>query len=399
MGATESHRRWIPIVILALLGGCGAKSPLEVDGVVGPVTHAPRDAGLRDGPVIPPTSALDLLFMVDNSNAMIEEQASLAAELPRFVAMVTTGDLDGDGRPDLRPFETVQMGVITPDMGTGGFRVPTCRNPDFGDDGRLRTRGRTDLGCVEAYPTFLSFGPGADPLAFATDVACVATVGTDGCGFEQPLEAVLKALSPRAPTSWTAAGYVPPAFFRGTSGHADGANLGFVRDDSVLAIVLLTDEADCSASDPDLFNPVSATYGTTDLNLRCFAHGEALHPVARFVDGLLPLRRHPSRLVFVSIAGVPVDLVPAAGEPIDWELLVSDDPARRDDRMGERVDPSTGNRLLPSCAVPGRGIAFPPVRTLQVARELEARGARVSVQSICQASFGIAVETILRSAN
>ncbi|HEV3485648.1 MAG TPA: hypothetical protein VG106_09590, partial [Vicinamibacterales bacterium] len=53
--------------------------------------------------------------------------------------------------------------------------------------------------------------------------------GTGGCGFEQQLEAVLKALSPASPTAWTAAGYVAPTFFAGSTGHALGANAGFVR--------------------------------------------------------------------------------------------------------------------------------------------------------------------------
>ena len=50
-------------------------------------------------------------------------------------------------------------------------------------------------------------------------------------------------------------------------------------------IVVFTDEEDCSTRDPELFTPSSATYGATDLNLRCFAHADAaMHPISRFVD-------------------------------------------------------------------------------------------------------------------
>ncbi|MCZ7685533.1 MAG: hypothetical protein M5U28_44845 [Sandaracinaceae bacterium] len=137
--------------------------------------------------------------MVDNSNSMAEEQASLAAQLPRIVTALATGDIDGDGTPESAPVDDLHLGVVTSDMGVGGFIVPTCARGDFGDDGILRTQGRTDIaGCMATYPSFLEFRPGsgADPADVAADFACVATVGTGGCGFEQQLEAVLKAATP-----------------------------------------------------------------------------------------------------------------------------------------------------------------------------------------------------------
>lgn len=362
------------------------------------------DSGVDAGTPSRGGGELDLLFMVDNSNSMVEEQLSLTAEFPRLVNVLVTGDFEGDGSTtgpnDFAPFD-LNVGIITSDMGTGGYTVPTCTDSNVGDDGILRRTGRTDLGCAATYPAFLNFRPGTgmDPAAFADEVTCVALVGTGGCGFEQPLDAVLKALSPSAATSWTAPGYAPPIFFRGTFGHGDGPNAGFVRDGSVLTIVPLTDENDCSALDPDIFNPTSPAYGGTDLNLRCFAHDSALHPLARYVDGLAQLRATPSRLVYAPIVGIPVDLVAAPGASPDYDALVSADPALRDDRMEERVDPATGRRLLPSCDVTGRGVAFPPIRLVEVARGLEARGAQVTVQSICQSSYRSAItEIILRSA-
>ncbi|MBX3272449.1 MAG: hypothetical protein KF729_19475 [Sandaracinaceae bacterium] len=346
---------------------------------------------------------VDLLFMVDNSNSMAEEQASLTAEFPRLINILATGDFDqdgnNDGEDDFEPVVDLNVGVINSDMGVGGFTVPTCARADFGDDGILQTRGRTDImGCMATYPNVLNFRPasGGDPAGFARDVACVATLGTGGCGFEQQLDAILKAVSPSAATTWTAAGFNPPRFFRDTFGHADGANNGFVRDDSVLAIIPLTDEEDCSALNPEIYNPSSATYGGTDLNLRCFAYPETLHPVSRYVDGLLQLRTRPGLLIYAPIVGIPVDLTPAAGARPDWDRLVSDNFDLRDDRMEERVDPSMPSRLVPSCNVPGRGIAFPPVRIVQVARGLEARGAGVTVQSICQDSFRGALGEVIR---
>jgi len=385
--------------------GLRATAPVTIpvvraDGGTGPSP----DAGAPDaGPPAGPTDELDLLFMVDNSNSMSEEQESLSAELPRLVRILASGDFDEDGSTggpsDFAPFD-MHVGVVTSDMGTGGATVPTCARSDFGDDGVLRSQGRTDItGCMAVYPMFLDFDPsdGRDPNAFATDMACVATTGTGGCGFEQQLEAILKALSPSAPQSWTAPGYTAPTFFRNTFGHGDTNNDGFVRDDSVLAIIPVTDEEDCSARDADLFNPSSPTYGATDLNLRCFAHSEeALHPIARFVDGIMQLRRSRNRVVYAPIAGVPVDLAPSGGAAPAWDIMVSEDPAVRDDRMEERVDPAMPNRLQPSCNVPGRGVAFPPVRIARVGRGLEAAGANVTIQSICQESFRGPLTEIIR---
>ncbi|HJL29556.1 MAG TPA: hypothetical protein RMI62_10820, partial [Polyangiaceae bacterium LLY-WYZ-15_(1-7)] len=214
---------------------------------------------------------VDLLFMVDNSNSMSEEQVALSNELPRLVRVLASGDADEDGTQDFPPVRSLQIGVVSSDMGTGGFLVPTCSESSFGDDGVLRTEGNVARpGCMATYPSFLSFRPadGGDPSAFASDVTCVAAMGTNGCGFEQQLESILKAVTPSTSSI---------TFGMGTVGHADGANAGFIRDNSLLTIINVTDEDDCSAADPDLFNPSSTAY-TGDLNLRCFQYPEAVHP-------------------------------------------------------------------------------------------------------------------------
>ncbi|MFK7984589.1 MAG: hypothetical protein AB8I08_01075 [Sandaracinaceae bacterium] len=401
-----SHRRSFrisPAVVLAMVAvpalatGC-----LERQGrPVAPCTNVTIGQAIQVNNV----DKVDLLFMVDNSNSMTEEQASLAIEFPRMINILASGDFDQDGsldgEDDFEPVRDLNVGVITSDMGTGGHTVPTCARSDFGDDGVLRTQGRTDIsGCMATYPMFLNFRPadGGSATDFASDVACVANTGTGGCGFEQQLEAILKAGSPTAPTSWTAADYSPPnpGFFRNTFGHGDMANNGFFRENAVLALIPVTDEEDCSAANTDLFNPASMAFGATDLNLRCFVHSaEALHPISRYVEGFINLRSREGLLIYAPIVGIPVDLVAPAGSSPDYDRLVG--PAgTRDERMEERVDPAMPTRLVPSCNVPGRGQAFPPVRMVRVAQELEARGAGVTVQSICQESFQGALTEIIR---
>ncbi|MGE0787871.1 MAG: hypothetical protein AB7S26_19510 [Sandaracinaceae bacterium] len=341
------------------------------------------------------TAELDLLILMDSSSGFVEEQVSFVREVPALMDALGE-DADGDGRPD---FTSVHVGVITADMGSGGFTVPTCENRDFGDDGRLRTLGNLTIeGCVESYPSFVDYAPsgGPAPAAVPQALECVARVGAGGCGWEQPLEAILKALSPGEPRGYTARGYVAPSFFMNATGHGDGANDGFLRDRSVLGIVLLTDEDDCSARDPDLYNLNSATY-SADPNIRCFIHEpQALHTVERYVDGYAQLRRAPGRVAFVPIVGVPLDLAPSGTDRADFAPLTSDDPAVRDDRLEPRVDPASPDRLVTSCDEPDTGVALPPVRILRVAEGLAREGARVSVASVCQTDLGGTREVIVR---
>jgi hypothetical protein len=338
---------------------------------------------------------VDLLFMVDNSNSMAEEQESLTEQLPRLVRILASGDRNGDGQLDFTPVRSLHIGIVSSDMGTAGFNVPTCTGGTFGarfgDDGVLLNRSR----CSGTFPRIFEFMRGGDADAFARDVACVATLGTGGCGFEQQLEAVLKALSPSTPQPWTIDGYVPPVFFDNTYGHADRENRGFVRENSALAIILLSDEEDCSAADPDVYNPMSPRYGGTDPNLRCFMFPTVAHPVERYVrgvdgrSGLLGLRRNPNLLIFAGIVGVPVESVPDP-ENVDYDAIL------RHPLMQEEIDPTMPTRLRPSCNVPRRGIAFPPRRIVEVAKGIQAAGGQATIQSICQADYSGALTAIIK---
>jgi len=359
-----------------VVGGTG-----PTDGGVG-FDVTPRDGrgGADTNPVCPDSPGdVDLLFMIDNSNSMSEEQTSLAMQLPRLVRTLASGDLDLDGLPEFRPVRSLQVGVVTSDMGTGGFVVPTCTAPETGDDGILRTRGDTARsGCMGSYPRFLSFSPGTDPDAFATDVGCLARQGTGGCAFEQQLDAVLKAVTPSDSAI---------RFANGTRGRGDRDNDGFVRPGALLAVVVVTDEEDCSASDPGLFDPDSSTY-TSAMTLRCFSYpgDPPLYPIDRYVDGLLAVKGDPRLLVYGVIAGIPTELV---GTSTDYDAILSHPD------MEEVVDPGMAMRLRPSCNVPGRGLAFPPRRIVRVGQGLEARGVSTTMRSICQADFTPAIDAIL----
>jgi hypothetical protein len=321
------------------------------------------------------SSGVDLLFVIDNSRSMLETQARLSIVIPDFVRMlIEPPDLDGDAEPDWEPVVDLRVGVITPDLGAGPRMPPSCS--EYGDDGRLRTSSANE-DCAEAYPPVLRFASDT-PSSRLSDLSCVLQTGGDGCGFEQPLEAWLKALSPRAPASYTLSSYVPPRFLSG-EGHGDGAHAGFVRNDTLLAVVVVTDEDDCSALDLELFDLDSIRYGG-DLNLRCSSFPEALFPVERYVEGLLALRaRRPDLVAFSVIAGIPVETATELPDTSDFQAMLEDP------RMQQRPDPMTPGRLLASCSTLEGSLALPPRRLVRVAAGLGA--GRATVQSICEPDF------------
>ena len=358
---------------------------------IGPFDGGRRDAAGRDVGPPPCIRDVDWLMLVDTSASMVQEQAKLAAEIPELVRALATGDLNGDGTPEFAPVDSLHLGVITPDMGTGEIVAPSC--DATGDDGILRRDSGGGSGCPASYPSrIFDFDPSTDDAtAFATDFTCVAQAGTGGCGFEQQLEATLKALSPAARTDWVSSTYAPPTFRGGTSGHGDGANDGFVRAGSLLAVTIFTDEDDCSATDYGIFDSSDPRYEGVGLNLRCGTIDEALHPLGRYVDGLLQLREDPRLLVFGVVTGVPVDLIGLDSEAEYAEMLA-------DPRMAVMPDPAMPMRLAPSCvAGDGSGEAYPARRLVGVARDLIHEGARTRVGSICAASYRSDISAMARA--
>ncbi len=144
---------------------------------------------------------MDILFVVDNSGSMSEEQANLAKNFPGFAKVLNEYKTPSGMLLDYH------VGVVTTDVTSHAS----------GDSGQLR-QTKT---CPAAHE-YLS----RDDAAVETTLACLAKVGTLGDTTEQPLAAVQLALSSTLKT---------------------GVNAGFRRDDAVLAIVILTDEEDQSA--------------------------------------------------------------------------------------------------------------------------------------------------------
>jgi hypothetical protein len=172
-----------------------------------------------DPPATQRCTQMDILFVIDDSGSMAEEQTNLASNFPAFAGILNDYLVEGTLPLDYRVAITttgVTASYVQVIPGIPQFGIPEQRIPGSqqGDDGAFRQRcnmsrtwlERTDNDMVQTF-------------------ACAANVGTNGPGLEMPLYASELALSARI---------------------ADGRNAGFLRDDALLAVVYLTDEDDCS---------------------------------------------------------------------------------------------------------------------------------------------------------
>jgi hypothetical protein len=280
---------------VALLAGCP-------DREVSKVVPSQDKAELKDIPV-EVNRKVDILFVVDNSSSMREEQTNLSQNFPRFIEALS--QIEG-GLPD------VHIGVISTDLGAGNFPgASDCQTNDGeGEDGYLIVRsecaGRLTTG--DNFLTAVQVGDQLEGTNFtggtvadlSATFQCMAELGDDGCGFEQPLEATRRAL--------------------------DGRNEGFLRPEAFLAIVILTDEDDCSANDDEsLFATNNDSLGPRT-SFRCFEYGitcdesgratgprtncksnesgEYLQPIQQYIEDIKALKADPKQVIVAGIIGL-----------------------------------------------------------------------------------------------
>jgi hypothetical protein len=181
-------------------------------------SEGPRfDVPVEDVPVDRPCREVDLLFVIDNSGSMADEQANLIASFPGFI----------DGiEHTLGPQTSYHVGVVTTDLNL--YNDLSCQQI-----GALTTKTGGDMSSASEC------GPYADGARFMTThddladtFACAAQVGIDGNGLERPMDALEAALHGHPPE--TAA-----------------CNDGFLRSDALLVLVLITYEEDEGDSQGD----------------------------------------------------------------------------------------------------------------------------------------------------
>ncbi|HVK89394.1 MAG TPA: vWA domain-containing protein [Kofleriaceae bacterium] len=259
---------------------------------------------------------VDILFVIDNSGSMADKQANLAANFPNFINVLNT--IQG-GLPD------VHIGVVNSDMGVDSTNdapasaISGCSGA--GSNGDLQTSGATITG---KFISDIKQSDGTRSKNYTGDLATVfgqmAKVGAGGCGFEQHLEAMKRALN------------------------NNPVNAGFLRQEAFLAVIFIADEDDCSASSAQMFGPDSPSLGPlqsfrcTRFGVKCDTGGstpdqmnnvgtkdqcysredsqllEKVQNYVTFLKGLKP--DDPKKVIVAGIMGVPEPVQVALETPL-----------------------------------------------------------------------------------
>lgn len=235
---------------------------------------------------------IDMLFMIDNSISMADKQVILQKAVPKLVERLvtprcvdsatklpTTGNFPGCAaadEPEFPPIKDIHLGVITSSLGAHGGETCSETSPNFkpdqNDKGRLvgPLRGVTNHEGLD----FLWWNPDTDTADQADSStlisefsAQVVAAGETGCGYEANLEAWYRFLvDPQPPDTVKREGnftVVEACPQEGADCGAGGICIGgfcsdktvlaqrqaFLRGDSLVAVVMLTDENDCSIRD------------------------------------------------------------------------------------------------------------------------------------------------------
>ncbi|HLV66382.1 MAG TPA: hypothetical protein VKY73_11250 [Polyangiaceae bacterium] len=230
---------------------------------------------------------IDLLFMIDNSISMADKQEILRDAVPVLVERLIAPacvDANGNptggnatngqcaqGEPEFSPIQDIHIGIVTSSIGDNGgdtclprIQPPNDTNPNYSEDDQAHLLGTEGLRPVP-LPSwnrmgFLAWDPdtqrprnnppgitqrGQFISAFQEQIA---QTGEEGCGYEASLESWYRFLiDPEPPVA------VTQVNGESTPGMVDQVILeqraAFLRHDSLVAIVMLTDENDCSIVD------------------------------------------------------------------------------------------------------------------------------------------------------
>ena len=207
---------------------------------------------------------VDLLFVIDNSGSMADEQINLVNSFPEFVSAMQAQLVDT---------ESYHVGVVTSD--SNQYNGGGCQTY-----GALVTKtGGVDSSNATCTP----YASGKNFMSEADDLgarfACAGQVGTGGDGNEQPMMTMVAAVQPGI--------------------NAPGAcNDGFVRDDALLVVVVITDEEDdhevqaclqqpqsgSPGEPPDWFNGLVAAKGGVETNIVVLALVGPIQPPCPVLD-------------------------------------------------------------------------------------------------------------------
>jgi hypothetical protein len=217
--------------------------PVEYDSIVIDGTSFPIAAN-KD---------VDILFVIDNSGSMGEEQATLAANFQSFIEVLERPEVDANYRIGITTTDNGNPWCGTTSPEGGALRMTSCRSrpTEFRFEGAEPVDALQEA-CldicpeewanIEIQPSLVDGEDEARPRPWLESIEgktnlpeglstvqafqCMGPQGIDGCGFESHLESMWKAL-------------------RRSETDTDPAH-GFMREGAILSVVHVTDEEDCS---------------------------------------------------------------------------------------------------------------------------------------------------------
>jgi hypothetical protein len=204
----------------------------------------------------PKCEKIDMLFVIDNSGSMGQEQTNLIQNFPQFISVLNASGLD------YRVAVTTTAREYSYTMATPIGNIP-ANTGSGGENGTMIKPGNCNMA-----QRWIDKSDPDPPMTFS----CVANVGTGGSGDEMPLGAMRDAFEDRM---------------------MDGTNMGFRRDNSLLGVVFLTDEEDCSYE----------AAASLPLGQSLCDPNPMMEPPANYVAFLDQYTGHRSRWAAAAIAG------------------------------------------------------------------------------------------------
>ena len=238
---------------------------------------------------------IDLLFMIDNSISMADKQAILAEAVPLLVQRLITpicvracaaadnctpaqekdgiptmGNADANGQcaqgsPEFNPIKDIHVGVITSSLGSHGAAggKDVCVSAEDNDHAHLLGSIRpANVPPLQPYDAngFLKWdvtkpakytpvGESNGEAFTAKFTEMVKSSGEHGCGYEASLEAWYRFLIDPEPPGTVTVAANSQAVVENVDATVLAQRAAFLRPDSLVAIVMLTDENDCSIVD------------------------------------------------------------------------------------------------------------------------------------------------------
>ncbi|MEE9385255.1 MAG: VWA domain-containing protein [Nannocystaceae bacterium] len=375
---------------------------------------------------------VDILFVMDNSGSMGDEQGLLARNFGTFIDVLEDPEVAANYRIGVTTTDSGNPACKTTGAEAGKLQMRSCRERTeqfVFDPGGINQNDQTDVACLdncpnrdlEILPSFAEDGEtkprkwlenqegalniDADEWTTTEAFQCLGPMGINGCGFESQLESMYKALR--------------------LTEYEGSDSFKFVRRNAILAVVIITDELDCSYNPDhgDIFTDDNTTFWLDpndgprsgicwEAGVECSGGGSpydechsanldddgdevdegdagkdaVLHPISRYINLLQGYENEKNEQnsqgqeVIVSVLGGVPHGYPAGDEPLNYF---------------EETDETQAIQfgVVPGCLSQGGGRAYPPVRLREWAEAFEI-GGKINLFSICSDDYAPALKAI-----